>query len=124
MADKNRELGFRVVLENVPNEAQELAKLIIQFKNLNKEINEFEKLARKGIASKEQIAQLASLRKELDENTRSQQYLKKVIDSAPDSLNRMRADLIKLKYEYANASTEVREKMAPAINQLNSKILS
>ena len=110
MADKERELGFKIVIDNVSNEAQELEKITLQLRNLKKEKQDLEKLASKGFASREQVAQLAAYRKEIEDNTKRQQELKKVIDSAPDSLNRMRAELIRLKNEYANASAEVREK--------------
>lgn len=115
-------LSFNIDILGVSNEATELEKITLQLKNLKKEKQELERLARTGFASGEQVRQLAAYSKEIDSHTKLQKELKKVVDSAPDSLNRMRAELIKLKDQYANTSAEVREKMAPAINKLNGEI--
>jgi len=120
MSDKT--LSFNIVVDGVTNETTELAKLEVQLKNIKKERDELMKQARKGFTSKEQAQQLAAYNKQIDKMTQSQKELKKIVDSAPDSLSRMRAELIKLKGEYANASAAAREKMAPAISKLNDQV--
>jgi hypothetical protein len=120
MSDK--QLSFSIVIDGISNEANELAKITLQLQNLKKEQKELYELAKNGFASKEQISQLAAYNKEIDNQTARQKELKKVMDSAPDSLNRMRQELINLKNQYANTSGEIRDRMAPAINELNNKI--
>jgi len=122
MADK--ELSFSISIEGISNEATEISKLTIQLQALKKERAELMKQASQPghIASNEEKLKLAAYTKEIETQTSRQRELKKVIDSAPDSLSRMRVELSKLKQEYANASAAVREKMAPAVNKLNDEI--
>jgi len=115
-------LSFKIDVSGVSSEDNELAKLDLQIKNIKKEITELEKVARKGIASNEQIRQLAAYNKELGNMQARQKDLTKVANTAKDSLTRMRAELIKLKADYANGSAEVRNGMIPQINDLTNKI--
>ena len=65
--------------------------------NYKVSLNEEQKLAKKGIASDDQLRKLAAYRKEAENNLKVQKELKRVMDTAPDSLARMKAELIKLK---------------------------
>ena len=118
-------LGFSVQITGISNEATELQKLNIWFQNLNKEYKDLQKTIKEqgGFASNEQLRQLAALSKEMTNNKDRTTELKKVIDSAPDSLNRMRAELIRLKDEYGKASGAVREQMIPGMQKLNDAII-
>lgn len=120
MSDKT--LTFNIAVEGVSNEATELSKLEVQLKNIKKERDELMKQAREGFASKKELQQLAAYNTQINKMEQSHKKLKQVVDSAPDSLSRMRAELIKLKGEYANASAAAREKMAPAISKLNDQV--
>ena len=53
MADKT--LTFEIDITGVSNEANELAKIELQLKNIKKEKQELENLARRGFASGEQV---------------------------------------------------------------------
>ena len=118
----NKTLAFNISIEGISNEAKELEKLHVWAKNLNEEMRELEKLAKKGIASDDQLRKLAAYRKEAENNLKVQKELKRVMDTAPDSLARMKAELIKLKAAYDAASASARDKMAPAINKLSQDI--
>lgn len=123
MAD-DKTLSFNIVIDGVSNEATELQKLYIQFQNLNKEYKDLQKTVKQqgGIASTEQLQQLAAYSKELENNKNQTSNLKKVIDTASDSLDRMKAALIEMKATANAGSEELRNKMAPAINELAQKI--
>jgi len=98
-------LTWRIDVKGVSAEEQELAKLDVQLKNLTAEKRELEKLAqREGILSKENATKLAAYSKAIEENRREQGNLKKVVGTAEDSLERMRAKLIAMK-EAANRGT-------------------
>jgi len=120
-----KELSFSISIEGISNEASELANLTLQMQALKKERAELIKQASQPghFVSNEEKLKIAAYTKEIETQTNRQRELKKVIDSAPDSLQRMRAELIKLKDEYAKASEAVRNKMAPAINKLNDEIV-
>jgi hypothetical protein len=122
MADK--QISFEIKIEGISNEAIELEKLNLQFVNLTKEYKELQKAvnAPGHFASQDELRQLAAYSKAIGENKDRTKELTRVIDSAPDSLNRMRQNLIKLKDEYANASGVVREKMVPEIKKLNDEV--
>lgn len=122
MAEKERVVGFRIDITGVSNESKELAKVEVQLKNLRKEKQELDKLAKKGFLSNEQKSALAAYNKEIEKAAIKHKELKKVVDTADDSLERMRAELIRLKGEYASASAIAREKMIPSISKLNTEI--
>lgn len=121
MSDKT--LSFGIEITGV-NEASELAKIELQLRNIKKEREELIKQANRPghFASTDERLKIAAINKEIEAQTNRQKELKKVIDSAPDSLSRMRAELIRLKEAYANASKEVRDQMAPNILKLNNDI--
>jgi hypothetical protein len=123
MADE-KTISFKIEINGLSNEAQELQKLQIWFQNLNKEYKDLQKSIKQsgGFASNEQLHQLAALSKAMEENKNQTAYLKKVIDTAGDSLDRMKASLIKMKQEADAGSEELRNKMAPAITELTQKI--
>ena len=56
----NKTLAFNISIEGISNEAKELEKLHVWAKNLNEEMRELEKLAKKGIASDDQLRKLAA----------------------------------------------------------------
>ena len=115
-------LGFRIDIEGVTSEAEELAKLELQLKALKKEKLELQKLAGKGIASTEDIQKLAAYNAEIKKQENALKDLKKIVDSSGDSLTRMRNELINLKAQAANGSAELREKLTPTIKKLNDEI--
>jgi hypothetical protein len=115
-------IAFKIDVSGVSNEDNALAKLDLQIKNIKKEITELEKSARKGIASNEQIRQLAAYNKELGNMQTRQKDLTKVANTAKDSLTRMRAELIRLKADYANGSAELRTSLIPQISKLNNEV--
>jgi len=87
MADE-KTLGFKVVIDGVSNEATEIQKLTLQLQNLNKEYKDLQKTIQQqgGLASAEQLQQLAALDKEMQSQKDRQTELKKAIDSTTDSL--------------------------------------
>jgi hypothetical protein len=120
MADKV--LSFKIDIEGVSTESQELAKLEIQLKNIKKEKQELLKLSSKGFASKEQQQQLAAYNKEIARQEAALKTLKRVVDTASDSLARKKAVLIELTTKSDKASQSIRDAMAPAIKKLNDEI--
>jgi hypothetical protein len=124
MADK--EVIVRVKVEGLSAGAIEVQKLNIAFTQLNKEYKDLQKTiaANGGNATQDQITKLASLAAQMKDNKNAQADYTKTMNAADDSLNKMRADLIILKENYANAGAAAREKMAPAILDLNNKILA
>jgi len=117
-----KELALQVKITGLSNEEVEASKLVIQIKNLNTELKTLEKVMTKAIPSSTQIAQHAALTKEIGDQKDRLKELNKIVDSAPDSLNRMRASLIQLKDQYANGSAELREKLVPQISKLNTEV--
>jgi hypothetical protein len=126
MADKEKQLAFSIAIEGVSNEAQQLAQIEIHLKNIKNVHDELLKQSTKPghIASNEERQKLAAYNKEIGAQEAAYKGLKKVIDSAPDSLNRMRQRLIEMRTEAANASGTLRTQMVPGINKLNSEILN
>ena len=120
MSDKT--LSFNIVVDGVSNEAEQLAKIEYQLRNIKREKSELDKMAAKGFLSNEDRARLAAYNKDIETQTKLQKELKMVNGSASDSLDRMRAKLIRMKDAFGSSSAEVREKMAPAINNLNAQI--
>jgi hypothetical protein len=118
-----KQLAFELKILGLSIEQGELAKVNIALKELHDNQKKIDESFKKGKITLEQyVAQTAANTKATNENKTAQKELTKTVDSAEGSLNRMRAELIKLKSDYANASAEVREKMAPAINKLNTEI--
>jgi hypothetical protein len=124
MADK--EVIVRVKVEGLSAGAIEVQKLNVQFAQLNKEYKDLQKTvaANRGNATQDQITKLASLAAQMKDNKNAQADYTKTMNAADDSLNKMRRDLIILKDNYANAGAAARENMAPAILDLNNKILA
>ena len=121
--DKDKTLGFAIQISGVSNEADQLAKITLEVAKLTKAKQDLLKAYKDGYISETQAIQsLSSLTRELNTQKDAQSELKKVVDSAPDSLNRMRAVLINLKEQYANGSTALREQMVPQITALTTKI--
>lgn len=123
MADE-KTLGFSIVINGVSVEAAELQKLTIQLQNLNKEYKDLQKTIQQqgGLASNNQIQQLAAYSKEINTHKDSINNLKKVVDSAPDSLNRMRAELIRAKDAAADCSATIRDRMTPYIKEMSDEV--
>ncbi len=117
-------LSFSIQIDGISNEAMELQKITLQLQNLNKEYKDLQKSIKEqgGFASNDQLRQLAAYRTEIDSQKDSLSVLNKVVDSAPDSLDRMKQSLTELKAQWSAGSTEVRENMTPAINELNTQI--
>ena len=123
MADE-KTLGFSIVINGVSVEAAELQKLTIQLQNLNKEYKDLQKTIQQqgGLASNNQIQQLAAYSKEINTHKDSINNLKKVVDSAPDSLNSMRAELIRAKDAAADCSATIRDRMTPYIKEMSDEV--
>ena len=120
----NKELSFNISITGISQESQELAELTIQLKNLRKEREELIKQAsRPGhLASNEEKQKLAAYDKEIVNHTTRQKELKRVIDTASDSMQRKIALLAKLTAESKAGGEAVEKKLAPAILQLNNEI--
>lgn len=123
---EHKELFLKIRLDGISNEASELAKLEIQLKNLRNERNELMKQAsRPGhIGSNEERLKLASYNKEIKVQEDALKNLNKIVDTADDSLARMRARLIEMKKEAAAGGQALNAQMTPAINKLNTDILN
>ena len=117
-----RTLSFNIDVLGVSNESQELAKIELQLKNIKKEKQELDKLARQGFASQEQLRQLAAYNSEIKKQETNLKQLKAVVDTADDSLARMRQELIRLKNEYAATSEAGRQKLVPQITKLSQEV--
>lgn len=117
-------LAFSIAINGISNENVELQKLNLQFQNLNKEYKDLQKTIKEqgGLASNDQLQQLAAYSKEINNHKDSIKELNRVMDSAPDSLNRMRAELIRAKDAAAGCSTEIRERMSPYINKMSDDV--
>ena len=117
-------LGFKIDIEGVSSEAQELAKLELQLKNIKKERAELMKQATSPnhLASNEERQKLAAYNKEIASQEAALKTLKRVVDSASDSLARKKALLIELTAKSDKATQSIRDGMAPAILKLNNEI--
>jgi hypothetical protein len=123
MADKEKKLSFEVEIIGLTNEDIELSKAVLHVKDLVTQTKELDKAYRAGKISQDAyIKNHALLNKELVDAKDKQKELNKVLNSAPDSLNRMRAELIKLKDQYANTSAEGRDKLIPQITKLTTEV--
>ena len=125
MADKT--LSFAIDITGVSQEAAELAKVELGLKNITKERNDYIKLLQQvekvgGKLTKAQITELAALNTAVKNQTDTYKGLKKVVDTADDSLDRMRSDLVKMKTTANSSSAEIRTKMSPAIKKLTADI--
>jgi len=122
MAEKT--LSFKIDITGVSNEAAELAKIELQLKNIKKERAELMKQATSPnhIASSEETRRLAAYNKEIKEQETALKTLKRVVDTANDSLARKKALLIELVQKSDAASKSIRDAMAPAIKKLNDEI--
>src|ERR1035437_7485242 len=123
MADE-KTLGFKIAIDGISNEATELQKLTIQLQNLNKEYKDLQKTINQqgGLASNDQLRQLAAYSQEIDNHKDSIKELVRVQGSAEDSLVRMRTKLIDLKDQYANGSAALRSQLTPEINKLTTEV--
>ncbi len=119
-----KELSFTIAIDGVSNEATEMSKLIIQLQALKKERAELIKQASLPghLASNEEKQKLAAYNKEIGNQEAALKTLKRVVDTASDSLERKKALLIKLTAESNKASDAVAKSMAPAIKKLNDEI--
>lgn len=116
-------LGFSISINGISNEANELAKLEFQLKNLKKEKTELLKVSQQeGILSNENKQKLAAYNREIGVQEASLKTLKRVVDSAADSLARKKALLIELTAKSDKATQAIRDGMAPAIKKLNDEI--
>ena len=117
-------LAFSIRVDGVSNEANEIAKLTIQLKNLKAERNELIKQASSPghIASNEELQKLAAYNREIGVQDAALKTLKRTVDSASDSLARKKAVLIELTEKSNKASSSIAQEMAPAINKLNQEI--
>lgn len=122
MADK--ELSFAISIDGISAEATELVKIELQLKAIKKERDELIKQASKPghIASTEERLKLAAYNKEIGAQEAALKTLKRVVDTASDSLARKKALLIELTSKSDKATQAVRDGMAPAILKLNNEI--
>ncbi len=120
----DKELAFNISITGVSNEASELAKLEIQLRNIKKERDELIKQASKPghIHSNEERLKLAAYNSEIKRLGDEHKNLKRIVDTAGDSLERMRAKLVEMKRDANAGSAEFREKMSPAIKKLSDDI--
>lgn len=127
MSDKEKTVGFKIEIDGTSQEAQQLAKVELALKAITKERNNYLKLLQEvekvgGKLTSSQIRELASLSAAVKKQNDTYRELKRVVDTASDSLARKKATLIELKKAYDVASESVAKKMAPAINKLNDEI--
>lgn len=115
-------ISFEIDITGVSNEANELAKIELQLKNIKKEKQELERLAKRGFASGEQIRQLAAYNAEIKKQETNLKQLKNVVDTADGSLARMRQELIRLKNQYAAVGAEARTALVPQITKLTNEV--
>jgi len=117
-------LSFNIDILGVSNEASELAKITLQLQAIKKERAELIKQASAPghIASTEERLKLAAYNKEISIQEASLKTLKRVVDTANDSLARKKALLIELTEKSNKASAAVATGMAPAIKKLNDEI--
>ena len=87
MSDKT--LAFKIDVQGVSNEEKELEKLGVQIKNLKNEMRELEKASKKGIASDDQLRQLAAYRKEIDKQTTEFKKLKQELYPVESSFSKL-----------------------------------
>lgn len=121
---QEKTLGFSISINGISNENVEMQKLNIQLSNLNKEYKDLQTTIKQqgGLASNQQLQQLAAYSKEINNHKDSVKELNRVMDSAPDSLKRMRAELDRAKEAAASCSTVIRERMSPYINQMSADV--
>jgi hypothetical protein len=116
-------LGFKIQIDGVSNESAELEKLSFQIGNLKKEKADLLKQSKaEGILSTENKLKLAAYTKEINTQEVSLKTLKRVVDTASDSLARKKALLIELTAKSDKATQAIRDGMAPAILKLNNEI--
>lgn len=121
MADKV--LSVKVEVVGPSTEANAIESLILSLKKLKEAKATITKAYTDGKISEDKaVRDMAALTREINTQKDTLNNLKKVVDSAPDSLNRMRAELIRAKDAAANCSTEIREKMSPYINQMTNDV--
>lgn len=120
MAEKT--LSFKIEVQGVSNEAVTFEKIGIQIKNLNKELKELEKLAQKGISSRDNLNRMAEVRKELDKQKTAYKELGTSMGTAEGSITRMKAKLSTLKQEYYDGDAILRQKLLPSISKLTTDI--
>jgi hypothetical protein len=119
-----KEVTVRINVEGVSNEASEIAKLEVQLKNLKEIRSELIKQASAPghFASNEEKLKIAAVNREIDEQGKKQKELKKIVDTMPDSVMRMRAEYNKLKDEYYRVDAAQRDKLVPGIQKLYGEI--
>ncbi len=119
-----KQLSFSIAIDGISSENQELAKLELQLKAIKKERAELIKQASSPghIASTEELQKLAAYNKEIGVQDAALKSLKRVVDSASDSLARKKALLIELTEKSNKATAAIAAGMAPAINKLNQEI--
>ena len=118
-----KQLSFELKVLGVSAEQGELAKLNLALQDLNKARKDLNQSYKDGkVSQAEYIAQMASINRSTSDTKDQISQLKKVVDSAPDSLNRMRQSLIDLKDQYANGSAALRTQLTPEIQKLTTEI--
>ena len=117
-------LGFSIKVDGISNEANELAKIQLQLAAIKKERAELIKQASAPghFTSNEERQKLAAYNKEIGVQEAALKTLKRVVDSASDSLARKKALLIELTEKSNKATAAIAAGMAPAIKKLNDEI--
>lgn len=121
-AKTQKVLGFKIEIDGASTEAQTLALLDQQLKALKRSRDDLNKQVKDGFTSPEQIQAMEDYNREIKKLQEETKNLNKIVDSAPDSLSRMRAELIRAKDAASNCSTEIRERMTPYIKQMSDEI--
>ena len=125
MEDKEKRVAIKIVIDGVSNEQVILQQVELALKRLADTKNIVNKAFKDGkITEEEAVKSLVQLTKEQTKLSTEQKNLKNTMDSAVDSVTRMRVRLSEMKKEYYDGSAAVREKMQPAISKLTEQISS
>jgi len=125
MADKT--LSFAIDIAGASQEATELAKIELGLKKLTKERNDYLKLLQAvekagGKLNKEQLTELAAMNTAVKKQSDLYKEHKKVVDTAGDSLTRMRSKLVEMKKAAADGDAALNAKLTPAIKKLTDEV--
>lgn len=124
---EEKKLSFSVDVMGVSQEAKKLAEVELALKKLTKERNDYVKLLQEvqkvgGKLTDAQLKEMAALNTAQKKEAENYKNLKKVVDTAGDSLNRMRSRLAEMKTAANDGDAALRNKMSPAIKKLTGDI--
>lgn len=116
-------LSFELQIAGLSNENIELAKVVKSINDIAQSKRELTKAYKDGQITEDlYIKKTALLTNELNTQKTKQAELKKVMDSASDSMNRKIALLAKMTAESKAGGEAIEKKLAPAILKLNNEI--